>query len=627
MSKDLGQLGDMARLFVQLKPNFKWISLVSLVAALLVGAYVALTHEPAYQSEAIAIVRPQQVPVSRSRKDEAQPREEKGKSLLPQPLNVTDYVLFLKSDGMLASIAQAYNTYHASESEPLLTVAQLRRMMTPTARLEIKTPYTVEYYPTIELHVSAQSPDKTYELARLWVETARDWSKTVTFSAKKEMAGYLKNETEEQRAALRDLSEELNRTKDESGELLEALRAERLRAEEEYESETIRLLQETGDTWDARIAAAEAEFALPLMETELQARESILAGLRLTQARKTLELERARAALPELTTQTGAADTLESIATSWDIALPGEMKTIEPMAPPLDKTETLREEELEKRAEKRLLVDLERRENIRTLLQDYTKSPHRKLQDEHEKRFEDILEALEKQLPPPKERPEPEKGPEVPELGLETPVQLDAFRVETDGGNPVGILLQKQLSEARLTLASAPLELQHIEREITRFRSALDALQADYHAQRKALVMLDRAKQSELDRIDKERLYGLMREQRVTEMKVDELSRERTALEEALERDFTTGLDMFTSLAASHLEAELAVANTIDEFQVVSPPTFPESPPRRQHIVYGGGAFMACFSALFVLAAFAVILRTLIRNIQASEAPDTATPD
>lgn len=627
MYKDWGQLGDIARLFVQLKPNFKWITLVSLVVALLAGAYVALTHQPTYLSEAIAIVRPQQVPLSRSRKDEAQPREEKGKSLLPQPLNVTDYVLFLQSDGMLASIAQAYNAYHAKESEPLLTVAQLRRMMMPNARLEIKTPYAVEYYPTIELRVSAQAPDKAYELARLWVETARDWSKTVTFSAKEDMADYLKNETEEQRSSLRDLSGELNRTKDESGELLEALRAERLRAEEEYESETIRLLQETGDTWDANIAAAEAEFALPLMETELQARESILAGLRLAQARKTLELERARAAITELTTQTGAADALDSIATSWDIALPSEKEAIAPVAPPMEKTEALREEELEKRAEKRLLVDSERRENIRTLLKDYTKSPHRRLQDEHEKRFEDILEMLDKQLPPPKERPEPEKSPEIPELDLETPVQLDAFRVETEGGNPVGILLQKQLAEARLTLASAPVELQHIEREIASLRSDLDALQADYHAKRKALVMLDRAKQSDLDRIDKERLYGLMREQRVTEMKVDELSRERTALEEALERDFATGLDMFTSLAASHLEAELAVANTIDEFQVVSPPTFPESPPRRQYIVYGGGAFVACFSVLFVLAAFVVILRTLIRNIQTSEAPDTATPD
>ncbi|HQK77200.1 MAG TPA: Wzz/FepE/Etk N-terminal domain-containing protein, partial [Candidatus Hydrogenedentes bacterium] len=165
VSKEWGQLGDIARLFVQLMPNFKWIALVSLAVALIAGAYVALTHEPTYLSEAIAIVRPQQLLVARAKKDETQPIEEKAKSLLPQPLDVTDYVLFLQSEGMLSSVAQAYNTYHASDSEPLLTVAQLRRMLTPNARLEIKTPYAVEYYPTIELRVAAQSPDKAYNLA------------------------------------------------------------------------------------------------------------------------------------------------------------------------------------------------------------------------------------------------------------------------------------------------------------------------------------------------------------------------------------------------------------------------------------------------------------------------------
>ena len=82
MSKEWGQLGDIARLFVQLMPNFKWIALVSLAVALIAGAYVALTHEPTYLSEAIAIVRPQQLLVARAKKDETQPIEEKAKSLL-----------------------------------------------------------------------------------------------------------------------------------------------------------------------------------------------------------------------------------------------------------------------------------------------------------------------------------------------------------------------------------------------------------------------------------------------------------------------------------------------------------------------------------------------------------------
>ena len=99
--------------------------------------------------------------------------------------------------------------------------------------------------------------------------------------------------------------------------------------------------------------------------------------------------------------------------------------------------------------------------------------------------------------------------------------------------------------------------------------------------------------------------------------------RERSTLEESLQRDFMTGLDIFTSLAESHLEAELALANTIDEFQVVSPPTLPEDPPQRQYLVYGIAAFMLSFAGLFVLAAFAVVLRSLIRNIQASEVPGT----
>ncbi|HOD48537.1 MAG TPA: hypothetical protein PLM14_09000 [Candidatus Hydrogenedentes bacterium] len=648
MNNEWGQLADFARLFVRLRPNLRWIALVSTVLALIVGAYVALTYEPSFVSETIAIVRPQQILVGTA-KEGAEQRVEPNKNLLPQPLDVTDYVLFLQSEGMLSLVAQAYNTYHVQGSENLLTVAQLRRMLSPMSRLEIKTPYTVEYYPTIEMRVSAQDADKAYNLATLWVEAARDWAKTVTFSAKEETARYLKNETGEQRASLEQLAGKLNSTTDEGNQLLESLKAERLAVEQGYETETIKILQDTADAWDTRIAAAEAEFALPLAEANIDAKKSILGGLELAKARKSRELEQARATLAELAAQLEAPEALTGIEgvdrISWEIGVSEGKEEIEPVRVAPSETDALREQEMKERASQTLAAEKERREKLtelvksytefshRTLrekeerkiedvVQSYTKLPHRAVQEKQEEKLQDALETPQSPSLTPGGSPEETQLRTPPTLSPEVRRRIEAFRVESSGGNPVAVLLQKELSEARIVLASAPLELTRVEQDIATLQKDLESLQADYLARRKALLMLDRAKEADLNKVNRERMYGLMREQRVTEMKVDQLSRERKTMEEALGRDFKTAEDIFKSLAESHLQAELALANTIDEFQIVSPPTYPEEPPGAQFLLYAAVAFVFSFCVLFVLAAFVLVLRSIVRSIQAAEAPN-----
>ncbi len=635
MSKDWGQLGDIARLFVRLRPNFKWIALASLVVGLIAGIYVAMTHKPTFVSETIAIVRPQQMLLSRSTED-AQSGEKTPGSLLPHPLDVTDYVLFLQSEGMLTAVSEAYNSYHLRDSERPLGVAQLRRMLIPNSRLEIKTPYTVEYYPTIEMRVFAPSPDKAYDLARLWVEAAKDWATKVTFSAKEETARYLENETGQQRKSLQELADRLNTTKDETNRLLEDLKAERLAIEQRYETETIKMLQETADAWDARIAAAEAEFGIPLLETAIEAKKSILAGLQLARMRKERELDEARAKISEMAAQLGAPNALALLEglpqTSWEIGLEAGETNLEPLPQATGEAERVRQQEAEKRAARRIEADEKRRTEIMDLLKSYTESTDDQLQDRQQGKIEALLKKLEEETLKEQERlrkrdgdragqeiePETKEPKPLPSLGPEDRRRIESFRVEATGQNPVAVLLQKELSEARVILTSAPLELQKLQLDIDELHDEIASLQARYLAQRKALIMLDRAKEAELETIEKEREYGLEREQRVTEMMVDDLSRKRGSLEEAVQRDHTTASDIFTNLAESHLQAELALANTIDEFQVVSPPTYPESPPQTQFLVYGFATFLASFSVLFVLAAFAVVLRSLIRSIQAN---------
>jgi uncharacterized protein involved in exopolysaccharide biosynthesis len=183
LGTDFGQVGELVQAFLRVKPCLKWVLALSLIVGVGAGVYYRLARNPAYVSEAIAMVRPQQ-PLEVDQ--EANGARKTGHwSMLPKPLSVNDYVFLLKSDSVLGAVAAAYSTYHPqADASEELNITQLNHMLQAESRLELKTPYTVSYHPTVKLSVTAGSREMAHELATAWLSVATERTHQVTFAAK-----------------------------------------------------------------------------------------------------------------------------------------------------------------------------------------------------------------------------------------------------------------------------------------------------------------------------------------------------------------------------------------------------------------------------------------------------------
>ena len=486
MSENSSQFVDFLRLYLRLRPNARNIALIAGAVALLVTLAWYLSYSPTFTSGAIALVRPQQT--------EQSPDDEKNghiASLFPKPLGVPDYTVLMKSDAILTAVADTYNERYANDDPDLaVNAAGLRVQLNATSRLEIKTPYAVSYYPTIEMSAFAYAPESAAALMDVWIDQVKEKAHEITFSTKEDVFVYLEKEYTKERDTVYELQQELNSAMREGGTLIEALRLERAQLEERYEVETIAQLDAAEDEWDAKIAARESELNLPLTGEQVYAATDRLKELKQTVDDKVQQLAEARARLDiiscELKLYKDAPIADPESEFYWTLGVQGSAK-------------------------------------------------------------------------------------DAPKESDITEVQVPSTRV-----SPIAVLLSRDASKAKVDIESLPKELDGVNESIADTSSYIEQLQTQYVLGDTELVGLMRKKTDRLKTITIERGYGLENLQRESELLIANLTRERQAIEERLKRDLETKLSVFASLAESRLQARLAVANTIDEFQIITGPSQPE---------------------------------------------------
>ncbi len=530
MSNDSTQLAEFLRLYLRLKPYRLQIPMIAGAIAILLTLVWLLSYRATYSSEAIALIRPQQ-----QQPQDPQDKEPLVTGLFPKPLGVADYTLLMKSDAILTAVANAYNEAYAKDDpENATNNANLRAQLTATSRLEIKTPYAVNYYPTIEMRADAQTAELAFRLMELWIGEVRKRAHEIAFSTKESVLEYLENEYQTERTALFNLQQELNATMQESSTLIEALRRERAALEEQYEVETVVLLNQTEDEWNEKVAAREAELNLPYTSAQIHAVTTQIESLQESVVAKEQEFAESKARL----------------------------------------------------------------EGIARELQFYKDSP---VADSESKLFWSVDVA---------DKPVPQ----------ESDTNADILKVEipSAGVNPNAVLLSRDASMAKVAVASLPQELEELTKRLDGLEQRVHESQAKYVHGDTEIVTLLREKEAQLQSANIEREYRLENLQRETEVLVLILTRERQAMEDQLTRDLETKSTMFASLAESRLQARLAVANTMDEFQIITGPSRPED--RAAVRVVGFFAVTFAFALLVVAGAILVafVLTDTLKNLTAA---------
>jgi uncharacterized protein involved in exopolysaccharide biosynthesis len=168
----------------------RWAVPVALVlaAASTYFASRSLYGAPTYQSEAVALFRTAIVPEIQLPKLQVagepgtpifsvpsvqQSMERETHSPTPSDLHTPDLELLLQSDAVLKKVAAAYN--QSMESGKQMTPGAVRRHLAAITRVELKTVYEANYYPTVQLRATAASPDRAQALATAWARASADF--------------------------------------------------------------------------------------------------------------------------------------------------------------------------------------------------------------------------------------------------------------------------------------------------------------------------------------------------------------------------------------------------------------------------------------------------------------------
>lgn len=168
--------------------------ILALVAGGLVEAYRRATVATVYVSETVAIVRPQAAFRSTPQSTVVNylNNPDRDAEFLPKPLSVVDYELLVKTHDVLAAVAAAYNEEHGGN----VTVGTLRGYLQAVTKLELRTPYEVRYYPTMQLRVQAPDAALANELASIWAEKAGTFCEELTRQVKAKTLEYVNEEYE-----------------------------------------------------------------------------------------------------------------------------------------------------------------------------------------------------------------------------------------------------------------------------------------------------------------------------------------------------------------------------------------------------------------------------------------------
>lgn len=567
---DRSQLRDLARLVLKARKSLRWAVPLSLLIAVLAGFY-SQSRAGSYTSEAVAIIRPQTSPERITSTAESEGAQDSGSSG-PNPLDVTDYRLLLTSDMILEEVVRSYNNQFGASLGPL-KLGMVRKMLYAEERLKLKSPYNVEYYPTLQMQATASSPDQSYMLLNTWIEMAEKWAHDVTFQAKENVYEYVDVEFDKARTELVTLEELLNSVTAESEDLKDQLVMTNLSAEEEHLLETIRLKRDLSDEWDDKIAEAKQAYQLESISQKRALAEEWDQKIVLARSEYNLPFH-------EANVESLIAQSLKVEAELAD----AELRLIEAQA---------RMAELQKQ----VTLHPEMIVTAKAITDD----------------------ALWENRAPDK--------------------RLESLKLRTEEINPVMVAIKNDIRATEVDLAAIPATTERLKTDLSGIQTETLEDQGYVYGRRLDLELQERAKASALEALDIERNLGLalleekiLREKegairgleatrengltivkRLGETAVGKLDRDRKVIEQRVQRDLDTQSGIFDSLTRSRLRAKMAVANTIEEFDVLSKPTLQNAKQGSLvgGTIVGGVIFCAAVCLLFGMSLFRVFFSEL----------------
>ena len=153
----------------------------------IVGAAVALVLPKRFEATAVLLHLPSPV-------KEAQDRDRQPVGLFPKILDVQDYRVLLKTDGLLAKVIDRLRADAVLPHEEVERIAPPSRIRAAT-KIEItvveKTAYSSAYSPAITLYAYGQTPETAQAVAQAWAEIAVDESAGFYRKGKGAQIGFL----------------------------------------------------------------------------------------------------------------------------------------------------------------------------------------------------------------------------------------------------------------------------------------------------------------------------------------------------------------------------------------------------------------------------------------------------
>ena len=156
-------------------------------ACVIVAAAVALFLPKRFESTAVLLHLPSPV-------KEAQDRDRQPVGLFPRILDVQDYRVLLKTDGVLAKVVERLRADTVLPDEEVERIAPPSRIRAAT-KIEItvveKTAYSSAYSPAITLYGYGRTPELARAVAQAWAEVAVDESAAFYRKGKGAQIGFL----------------------------------------------------------------------------------------------------------------------------------------------------------------------------------------------------------------------------------------------------------------------------------------------------------------------------------------------------------------------------------------------------------------------------------------------------
>ena len=90
---------------------------------------------------------------------------------------------FIDKRDILRKVAEAYNQSVDTGEE--MTLGAVRGHLTAITRVELKTVYEANYYPTVQLRATADSPEQAHALATAWAHASAEFLESIRRSAQR----------------------------------------------------------------------------------------------------------------------------------------------------------------------------------------------------------------------------------------------------------------------------------------------------------------------------------------------------------------------------------------------------------------------------------------------------------